>query len=69
MRVSDLIRAQRLSADEAYERFFDGYYNMGSPGEAFVGTMVLSPPRHSPARTPRKSKRPRRSERRALTPR
>jgi hypothetical protein len=44
MRVTERIRAERLSADQAYERFFDGYYNLGAPGEVFQGTMVLSPP-------------------------
>ena len=43
MKVSDKIRAEGLSADEAYGRFFDGYYNLGLPGEVFVGNMVLSP--------------------------
>jgi hypothetical protein len=47
MKVSDKIRAEGLSADEAYERFFDGYYNLGLAGEVLVGNMVLSPP-HAP---------------------
>jgi hypothetical protein len=54
MRVTERIRAERLSADQAYERFFDGYYNLGAPGEAFQGTMVLNPPRLVPARTQRR---------------
>ena len=44
MRVRDTITAQGLSADEAYERFFDGYYNLGRPGEIFERTVVMSPP-------------------------
>jgi hypothetical protein len=51
MRVTERIRAERLSADKAYERFFDGYYNLGGPGEVFQGTMVLSPPPRKSAGT------------------
>ena len=59
MRVGDRTRAQHLSADEAYQRFFDGYYNLGEPGEAFVGTLVMSPPsqRSVSARTPTRGHR------------
>jgi hypothetical protein len=57
MKVSDKIRAEGLSADEAYGRFFDGYYNLGLPGEVFVGNMVLSPPHAPPKRRPRVSAR------------
>jgi hypothetical protein len=66
MKVVDTITAQRFTVDEAYERFFDGFYNLGKPGEIFERTMVMSPPpavtRHSRrwfGRPPR-SRRPRR---------
>ena len=36
---------QWLSTDEAYERFFDGYYNLGRPGEIFARNVVLSRPK------------------------
>jgi hypothetical protein len=45
MRVIDRITRERLSVDEAYERFFDGFYNLGRPEEIFECTMVLSPPK------------------------
>jgi len=61
MRVRDIITAQRLSVDEAYERFFDGYYNLGQPGEIFERTVVLSPPPSPPARPSRRNGRTRRS--------
>jgi hypothetical protein len=50
MRVIDRITAERLSVDEAYERFFDGFYNLGRPEEIFGRTMVLSPPMRQPVR-------------------
>lgn len=36
---------QWLSTDEAYERFFDGYYNLGRPSEIFVRNVVLGRPK------------------------
>jgi hypothetical protein len=53
VRVTDTVTEQRLSADEAYERFFDGFYNLGRPAEIFERTVVLSPPRHEPAKARR----------------
>ena len=43
MKVRDTITQQQLTVDEAYERFFDGFYNLGKPEESFQGTMVLGP--------------------------
>ncbi len=57
MRVTDTITAQRFDVDQAYERFFDGYYNLGRPSEVFAGTMVLSPPKGEPVRTRRQARR------------
>ena len=62
MRVRDTIRAQGLSVDEAYERFFDGYYNVGQPGEILERTVVMSPP-PIPARPKTRMNRTRRSGR------
>ena len=59
MRVTDRITAQRFGVDEAYERFFDGFYNLGRPADGFERTVVLAPPRREPI-TP---KRPRRAHR------
>jgi hypothetical protein len=53
VRVTDRITAQQLSVDEAYERFFDGFYNLGRPAEIFERTVVLSPPQHESARAHR----------------
>ena len=67
MRVTDTITAQRFQADEAYQRFFDGFYNLGKPVDVFAGTMVLGPPRREAIR-PRQRRRARglvRSARRA----
>jgi hypothetical protein len=55
MRVIDSVTGQRLTADEAYERFFDGFYNLGRPSEIFQGTMVLSPPKHERVETGRRA--------------
>ena len=57
MRVNTRIRGQHLSADKAYERFFDGYYNLGEPGEVFVGTLVMSPPSRIPKPAVRRNSR------------
>ncbi|HEX6434977.1 MAG TPA: hypothetical protein VFZ87_12075 [Gemmatimonadales bacterium] len=56
MRVIDRITGEQLTADEAYERFFDGFYNLGRPAEIFAGTMVLSQQRRDPVRTRRNAK-------------
>jgi hypothetical protein len=56
MRVIDRITGQRLSVDEAYDRFFDGFYNLGKPTEIFTGTMVMAPPPPQPVRTRRRAK-------------
>ena len=69
MRTTDEIRAQHLSADDAYERFFDGYYNLGIPGESFERNVIVSPPKADvvkapPVATKRTVRRSRRSTRR-----
>lgn len=47
MRITDSVTAERLSVDEAYERFFDGFYNLGRPSEIFQRTgdhrLLISP--------------------------
>ncbi|HEX7336332.1 MAG TPA: hypothetical protein VF252_03905 [Gemmatimonadales bacterium] len=68
MKVTDSITAQRFSVDEAYERFFDGFYNLGRPAELFERTMVLSPPKSEPVTARRRPSR-RKSERRGKTSR
>ena len=71
MKVRDRITGQQLTADEAYERFFDGFFNLGRPTEALQGTMVMAPLGHSPASPSERhgpathSRRPRRRVRRA----
>jgi hypothetical protein len=60
MRVSDRITAERLTADQAYERFFDGFYNLGKPSEIFERTIVLSPMKIEPTKA-RRAARGRRS--------
>jgi hypothetical protein len=47
---------QWLTADEAYERFFDGYYNLGRPDEIFGRNVVVSWPK---AELPKAAVRPR----------
>ena len=69
MKVTDSITAQRLSVDQAYERFFDGFYNLGRPGEIFARTVVLSPPKRKPVKAhgrarSRRSDRPTKTSRR-----
>ena len=59
MRVIDRITGQRLSVDEAYDRFFDGFYNLGKPTEIFTATMVMAPPSRQPVR----ARRPKRAVR------
>jgi hypothetical protein len=43
VKVTDTVTVQRFSVDQAYERFFDGFYNLGKPAESFERTMVLLP--------------------------
>ena len=57
MRVIDRITGQRLSVDEAYDRFFDGFYNLGKPTEIFTATMVMAPPPSQPVRASRRARR------------
>jgi hypothetical protein len=68
MKVTDTITSQRIGVDEAYERFFDGFYNLGRPGEIFERTMVLAPPkpvsRRATARSRARSSARRRARRR-----
>jgi hypothetical protein len=45
MRIRDGNVTQGLSTDEAYERFFDGYYNLGRPDEIFGRNVVMSRPK------------------------
>jgi hypothetical protein len=47
---------QWLSTDEAYERFFDGYYNLGRPDEIFGRNVVVGWPK---AEVPKPAVRPR----------
>jgi len=56
VRVIDRITGQRLSVDEAYDRFFDGFYNLGKPTEIFAASMVMAPPPRQPVRTRRRAK-------------
>ena len=56
MRVVDRITGQRVSVDEAYDRFFDGFYNLGKPTEVFTATMVMAPPPRRPVRAGRRTK-------------
>jgi hypothetical protein len=53
MKVIDSVTGQRLSVDEAYDRFFDGFYTLGRPAEIFTGTMVLGRPKPEPVKTRR----------------
>lgn len=55
---------QWLSTDEAYERFFDGYYNLGRPDEIFGRNVVVSWPK---AEVPKAAVRPRIARRRRST--
>ena len=45
MRRRDGNVPQWLSTDEAYERFFDGYFNLGRPGEIFGRNVVMCQPK------------------------
>ena len=56
MRFRDGKATEWLSTDEAYERFFDGYYNLGRPDEIFGRNVVVSWPK---AEVPKAAVRPR----------
>lgn len=58
MRVTDTVTGQRFNPDEAYQRFFDGFYNLGKPSEIFQGTMVLSSPQGKRVKTRRRTGSP-----------
>lgn len=45
MRFRDGNATQRLNTDEAYDRFFDGYFNLERPGEILERNVVLSRPK------------------------
>ena len=69
MRCRDGNPMQWLSTDEAYERFFDGYYNVGRPGEILERNVVLSRPKVEVVNAPvrpsnRRTSRSRRSTKR-----
>lgn len=66
MRVTQSITAQRRSVDERYERFFDGYYNLGQPGEVFERNLVLGRPKNEAVKAPARAanRRLRRARRR-----
>jgi hypothetical protein len=57
---------QWLSTGEAYERFFDGYYNLGPPDEIFGRNVVVSWPKAEAPKAVARPRitRPRRSTRR-----
>jgi hypothetical protein len=40
MRVRDRITGRQLSVDEAYERFHDGFFNLGRPEDAFSDVVM-----------------------------
>jgi hypothetical protein len=68
MKVTDPATGQQLSPDEAYERFFDGFFNLGRPNDIFERSVVLSRPadraaarRGSTRRTKRTSPKPHRA--------
>jgi hypothetical protein len=66
MKVTDRVTQERLSADEAYERFFDGFYNLGRPSEVFERTVVLAAPRRISRRGLRRGASARRRGRKRL---
>jgi hypothetical protein len=59
MKITDTVTAQRFGVDEAYQRFFDGFSDLGKPADVLASTMVLSPIRWEPV-TPRRRPRARR---------
>ena len=52
MKVTDTTTGQQVSPDEAYERFFDGFFNLGRPGDIFERSVVLSRPATRPVAPP-----------------
>ena len=52
MRFRDGNATQWLSTDEACQRFFDEYYNLGRPGEVFERNVVLSRPKVEVVKAP-----------------
>jgi len=56
MKVLDTVTGQRLNVNEAYERFFDGFYNLGRPSEVFQGNVVLSAPKLEVAQPRRRAR-------------
>jgi hypothetical protein len=56
MKVTDTTTGQQVSSDEAYERFFDGFFNLGRPSDILERSVVLSRPAMRPA-APRRSTR------------
>ena len=65
MKVTDTTTGQQVSPDEAYERFFDGFFNLGRPGDFLERSMVLSRPANGTAAPPRSTRRMKRSSHRA----
>ena len=61
MKVTDTTTGQQFSPDEAYERFFDGFFNLGRPGDIFERSVVLSRPAVSPFARPRSTRRMKRA--------
>ncbi len=57
MKVTDTTTGQQVSPDEAYERFFDGFFNLGRPGDIFERSVVLSRPAARPAALRRSTRR------------
>lgn len=57
MKVTDTTTGQQVSPDEAYERFFDGFFNLGRPGDIFERSVVLSRPAARPVALRRSSRR------------
>jgi hypothetical protein len=51
MTFTENTRTQWLSTDEAYERFFDGYYNLGRPGEILGRNVIMSRPKVEASKT------------------
>ena len=63
MKITDTTTGQQVSPDEAYERFFDGFFNLGRPGDIFERSVVLSRPVLRRAALRRSSRRMKRGSR------
>lgn len=61
MKVTDPTTGQQFSPDEAYERFFDGFFNLGRPGDIFERSVVLSRPVIRPVARRRSTRRMKRA--------